>query len=98
MREGKCEVALLLDQVLRSGSLALLLVTYPWEPADTDVTASRLGGPVFIVSTLIEYSSLLLGGYLAGRCASRRGGSPELMVAGGFLLLTVAVGILSESS
>jgi hypothetical protein len=52
-------VALLLDQVLRSGTLALLLVTYPWEPADTDVIASRLGGPMFIVSTLIEYSSLL---------------------------------------
>ncbi len=94
-------VAFLVGELLRSVATGLLLGTYPWEPADPELGASVLGDPiatlvpVLIVSALLGCGALLLGGYLAGRHAGRRGGSHGLMVAGGFLLLTVVAGIVS---
>jgi hypothetical protein len=93
-------VAFLVFELLRSIAIGLLLGMYPWEPADPALVASVLADPIttlvpaFVVVTLIGFGALLLGGYLAGRRAGCRGGSHGLMVAGGFLLLTMVVGIV----
>ncbi len=69
--------ALLFDTVVGGVAQALFLGTFPWESPDRKVILGVLREPVslipaFVVSVLVGFLALLLGGYLAGRLLGRR--------------------------
>lgn len=96
--------AFLVDALLRFALFILLFFLMPeeallWESRDPEaIPSATFIFSLLAGSALAGLGASLLGGYRAGRRAGRQGGLHGLMVAGGFLLLTISGIIFTDLS